>query len=215
MSLGLIGKKVGMTRVFDENGASIPVTVVDVSSNEFVQIKKSEDEGYSAVQVGFGEQKEQRMIKPDLGHFKKWNAGNKRVVKEFRVASDADLPGDDVELKPSFFEKGQFVDVLGITKGQGVQGVYRRFVFGGLPMSHGSMMHRRPGGIGAGTDPGRVWKNAKMPGHMGTRSRTTQSLEVIETRDEDGVILIKGSVAGAKDSILFIRPAVKNKKKQD
>lgn len=211
MSLGLIGKKVGMTHVYNEDGAAIAVTVVDVSENDFLQVKNAESDGYSAVQVGFGEQKESRVNQPDLGHFKKHGSDSpKRVVKEFRFESDEALPDTaSVKLDASLFENGQFVDVIGVSKGKGFQGVVKRWGFAGSPASHGSMMHRRPGGIAMGTDPGHVLKNAKMPGRHGVYRRTVQNLQVVESRPDDNVLLISGAVPGPKGGIVVVRPAKK------
>ncbi len=196
-----------MTRIYDEDGAMIPVTVIDVSDNTLLQTKTEETDGYSAVQVGFDGQRESRVNKPRNGQFKKAGSEPKRFVREFRLDAGADVP----EAAPSadMFQNGQFVDVIGTTKGKGFQGVYRRFGFGGLPQSHGSMMHRRPGGIGAGSTPGRVWKNTKMPGRMGGKRVTVQNLKVVESRPEDKVLLISGAVPGAKGGYVIIRPALK------
>lgn len=211
MSIGLLGKKIGMTRVYDEDGAMIPVTVVDVSDNAILQIKSEAADGYAALQVGYDVQKESRVNKPDLGGFKKAGVEPKRLVREFRLANDAaagDLkPGD--ALGVNLFEKGQWVDVIGTSKGKGFQGVYKRYGFGGLPTTHGSMMHRRTGGIAAGTTPGRVWKNAKMPGRDGGDKITVQNLKVVEARLEDKVLLISGAIPGAKGGYVIIRPSKK------
>jgi len=211
MSLGLLGKKVGMTRVFDkEAGIMIPVTVVDVAGNEFVQKKTTETDGYSAVQVAYGDQKEFRLNEPTKGHLKKNGASPKKLIQEFRFDSDADLPNTE-EAHPgaSLFEEGQTVDVIGTTKGKGFQGVVKRYNFAGQPDSHGHMMHRRPGGIGAGTWPGRVWKNKKMPGRHGEYRRTVQNLKVVQVRPEDNVVLISGAVPGHKGAYVVVRPAIK------
>ncbi len=214
MSIGLIGKKVGMTRVFDDEGNAIPVTVIDVSDNEFLQVKTKEKDGYSAIQVGYDEQKEQRLNQPKKGHFKKHHGTPKKRIMEFRVEDDSELPtaeeGQKIE-HPGVetFEAGQWVDVIGTSKGKGFQGVYKRYNYGGLPASHGSMMHRRPGGIGCGTDPGRVWKNKEMPGRHGNYKKTIQNLKVVQTRPDDKVLLISGAVPGAKGGYVVIRPAVK------
>ena len=203
-----------MTRVFDKDaGIMIPVTVVDVAGNEFVQKKTSETDGYSAIQVAYGDQKEFRLNKPTQGHFKKNGASPKKLVQEFRFNSDADLPNTE-EAHPgaALFEEGQTVDVIGTTKGKGFQGVVKRYNFAGQPDSHGHMMHRRPGGIGAGTWPGRVWKNKKMPGRHGVYRRTVQNLKVVQVRPEDGVVLISGAVPGHKGGYVTVRPAIKSKK---
>lgn len=211
MALGLLGKKVGMTRVFDaEAGTSIPVTVIDVAGNEFLQVKTTETDGYSAVQVGYDDQKEFRLNLPQRGHFAKSGTSPKKLVKEFRFDSDADIP-DTKEDHPgaALFEPGQWIDVLGTTKGKGFQGVVKRYNFAGQPDSHGHMMHRRPGGVGAGTWPGRIWKNKKMPGRHGVYNRTVQNLKVVQVRAEDNVILVSGAVPGPKQGYVTIRPAVK------
>jgi len=211
MSIGLLGKKIGMTRIYDENGAMIPVTVVDVSDNAILQIKSEAADGYAALQVGYDRQKESRVNKPDLGAIRKAGVEPKRLVREFRLENDAaagDLkPGD--ALGVNLFEKGQWVDVIGTSKGKGFQGVYKRYGFGGLPTTHGSMMHRRTGGIAAGTTPGRVWKNARMPGRDGGDKITVQNLKVVEARLEDQVLLISGAVPGAKGGYVIIRPSKK------
>lgn len=220
MSLGLIGKKVGMTHVFDDDGNSIPVTVVDVTGNQVVQVKRSDGaDGYSAAQVAFDEQKEQRLNKAKIGHLSKNGADNKRVIQEFRFESDETLPEAGKKLSHRLFQKDQYVDVIGTTKGKGFQGVYRRYGFGGLRATHGSMMHRRTGAIGAGSTPGRVWKNQKMPGRMGGRSRTIQNLIIVDTRkelvgsegqeEEREFVLIRGNFPGNKGSYVTIRPAIK------
>lgn len=208
MSLGLLGKKLGMTRIFDkEAGSSIPVTVIDVSGNTILQSKTVESDGYTAVQVGFDDQKEFRVNKPDLARFKKAGSAPKRHVLEFRFENGAELPTEHPGL--ALFEAGQYVDVIGNTIGRGFQGAVKRHKFQGQPMAHGHMMHRRTGAIAAGSTPGRVWKGQKMPGHMGTTKSTMQNLKVIAVREEDGVILVSGSVPGHKGSYLTIRAAKK------
>ena len=208
MSLGLLGKKLGMTRLFDEQTQSmIPVTVIDVSGNTILQRKTPETDGYSAVQVGYGDQKEQRVNKPDLARFKKADSAPKRFVKEFRFEAGSELPEAHPGLET--FSEGQWVDVIGTTKGRGFQGAVKRHGFGGLKMTHGSMMHRRTGAIGCRSTPGRVWKNQKMPGHMGTDRRTVQNLKVVGVRTDDGVILVSGAVPGPKNGYLTVRPAKK------
>ena len=211
MALGLLGKKIGMTRVFDaEAGTSIPVTVIDVAGNEFLQTKTNETDGYSAVQVGYDDQKEFRLNLPQRGHFGKHSVSAKKLVKEFRFDSDADIPNTE-ETHPGaeLFEAGQWVDVLGVTKGKGFQGVVKRYNFAGQPDSHGHMMHRRPGGVGAGTWPGRIWKNKKMPGRHGVYNRTVQNLKVVQVRPEDNIVLVSGAVPGHKGAYVTIRPAIK------
>ncbi len=208
MSLGLIGKKIGMTRVFDDSGKAVAVTVIDVSDNVFVQRKSTETDGYDAVQVGFDAQKPQRLPKPLQGHFEKNGVSPKKVIREFRMEEGATVPEGD-HPGVGVFQPGQWVDVIGTSKGKGFQGVYKRYNFGGLPMTHGSMMHRRTGSVGAGTTPGRVWKNMRMPGQHGNYRKTIQNLRVVQTRPDDNVILVSGAVPGAKGGYVIIRPAIK------
>lgn len=208
MSLGLLGKKLGMTRLFDEESQSmIPVTVIEVGGNAFLQAKTTESDGYNAVQVGFDDQKEFRVAKPALGHFKKHGSTPKRRVQEFRLEEGQEVPEEHPGAE--LFSAGQWVDVIGTTKGKGFQGAVKRHGFGGLKQTHGSMMHRRTGAIAAGSTPGRVWKNQKMPGHMGNVRRTIQNLKVVAVRPEDNVILISGAVPGHKGAYVTVRPAKK------
>jgi large subunit ribosomal protein L3 len=210
MALGLIGKKLGMTKVYTDKGEAVAVTVVDVSGNSIIQVKqKAGKDGYSAVQLGYGEQKEQRMTKPLLGHFKKHGSSVKQIVKEFRLENDAQLPAADFKIDAGLFTAGQWVDVIGTTKGKGFQGVVKRWNFSGQPATHGHMMHRRPGSIGCRLTPGLVWKNQKMPGHDGVDRVTTQNLKVVQSRPEDGLLLISGAIPGNKGSIVVVRPAKK------
>ncbi|QQL45820.1 50S ribosomal protein L3 [Sulfuriroseicoccus oceanibius] len=211
MSIGLLGKKIGMTRVFDkESGNMIPVTVVDVADNRYIQVKTQETDGYSAVQVGYDTKKESRVNAPALGHFKKHGAEPAYFVSEFRVESDDQLPNiEEPHPGAELFAADQWVDVIGTTKGKGFQGVMRRHNFSGQPMSHGHMMHRRPGAVGAGSTPARIWKNQAMPGHQGVVQRTVQNLKVVAVRPEDNVILISGSVPGHNGAYVVVRPAKK------
>ena len=207
MSLGLLGKKVGMTTVYTEEGEAVAVTVIDVAGNSVVQVKNAENDGYSAVQLGITDQKEQRLNKPEAGHFKKHGSAPKKHILEFRVDSDEELAEvDSIDFSAGMFAEGQFVDVIGNSKGKGFQGVYKRYNFGGLRQTHGSMMHRRTGAIGAGSTPGRVWKGTRMPGHHGTDRRTVQNLKVIQSRGEDNVLLIEGAIPGSKGSYVVVRP---------
>ena len=212
MSLGILGKKVGMTRVFDaEAGCMIPVTVVDVNGNEFLQVKTSEKDGYSAIQVAYDDQKERRLNLPERTHQAKQGATvAKKLIKEFRFDSDDQIPNkEDGHPGASLFEEGQWVDVIGTTKGKGFQGNVKRHNHNGQPDGHGHMMHRRTGAIGAGSTPARVWKNQKMPGHDGVRRRTTQNLKIVQVRPEDGVILISGAIPGPTTGYVTVRPAIK------
>ena len=214
MSLGLLGKKIGMTRLFDAKaGVMIPVTVIDVSGNTILQTKTPEKEGYTAVQVGYGDQKEIRVNKADLGHFKKSGSTPKRFIREFRLADGAAAP-ESADLPVTGFEIGQFVDVIGQSKGKGFQGTMKKHNFHGQPMTHGSTMHRRNGAIGNRSTPGRVWKNMGMPGHMGDERVTVQNLRVLQVRGEEGVIVVAGAIPGAKGTFVVVRPAKKKSAKK-
>jgi len=208
MPLAILGKKIGMTRIYDLQGHVHAVTVIAVQGNSVLQVKTLEKEGYRAVQLGFDAQKTQRVTKAQLGHFKKSCSEPKRFIKEFRLDSHETSPelGD---WTLSNFIIGQFVDIIGISKGKGFQGVVRRFKFAGQPETHGSMMHRRNGAIGNRLTPGRVWKNMGMPGHMGCDRITTQNLKILQVRADEGVILIGGAVPGAKGSYVIVRSSKK------
>jgi large subunit ribosomal protein L3 len=206
---GLIGKKLGMTSVYDENGAAIPVTVIEAGPCVVTQLKDSEKDGYAAVQLGFGDQKEQRLNKPDLGHFKKAGVDAKRVLREFRVEDTEVSVGDVVDA--SAFEEVNFVDVVATGKGRGFQGVVKRYDFGGGRASHGGGWIRRTGSIGMCEFPARVFKGKKMPGQMGDKRVTTQNLKVVQVRPEENLILVKGSIPGANGGIVTIKEALKKK----
>jgi large subunit ribosomal protein L3 len=210
MKIGLLGRKVGMTRVYDANGKATPVTVIVAGGNTLLQIKSQQQDGYDAVQVGFDSQKESRMSKPLLGHFKKANAEPKKFVREFRLPEGTQVDAD-LNLSVSQFVPGEFVDVIGRSKGKGFQGVVKKHGFAGQPAAHGSKMHRRNGAIGNRSTPGRVWKNMGMPGHMGDDRVTVQNLRIAQVRPEENVILICGAVPGSNGSYVVVRPA---KKKQ-
>ncbi len=197
-----------MTRVYDEKGRSIPVTVIEAGGNRVLQVKNMEKDGYAAVQVGFDSQKKQRVTKAQLGHFSKSGSEPKRLVREFRLKPNEVAP-EIGDLLLTDFEVGQFVDVIGRSKGKGFQGVVKRHGFAGQPASHGSMMHRRNGAIGNRSTPGRVWKNMGMPGHMGDERVTVQNLKIIQVREQDNVILISGAVPGPKDAYVVLRPSKK------
>lgn len=208
MKHGLIGKKVGMTRFYDEKGRAVPVTVVAVGGNTLLQVKTPEKDGYSAIQVGFDDQKESRLTKPELGHFKKANSGAKKRVREFRLANGETVEGD-LNLTASLFQVGQIVDVIGQSKGHGFQGIMKKHNAAGQGASHGSMMHRRPGAIGNRSTPGRVWKNQGMPGHMGDKRVTVQNLSIVQVREEEQLLLIKGAIPGCNGAYVIVRPAKK------
>jgi large subunit ribosomal protein L3 len=208
MKIGLLGKKIGMTRVYDANGKATPVTVIEAGGNTVLQVKSQEKNGYDSVQVGFDSQKESRVSKPLLGHFKKANAEPKKFVREFRLSFPVE---GELNLGVSQFEVGQFVDVIGRSKGKGFQGVVKKHNFAGQPAAHGSKMHRRNGAIGNRSTPGRVWKNMGMPGHLGDEQVTVQNLRIVQVRPDENLILICGAVPGANGSYVVVRPA---KKKQ-
>jgi len=211
MKIGLLGKKVGMTRVYNEKGVAVAVTVIDAGGNTVTQVKTVDNDGYSAVQVGFGTQKEARVGKPLLGHFRKAGCEPKSLTQEFRF-SDGTQVAAGVLLGVDQFSAGDMIDVIGRSKGKGFQGVVRRHHMAGQPASHGSMMHRRNGAIGNRSTPGRIWKNMGMPGHMGDERITVQNLRVLQVRCEEGVILVAGAVPGANGSYVLVRPAKKEKK---
>jgi large subunit ribosomal protein L3 len=213
MKIGLLGKKVGMTRVFDNSGKSIPVTVIEAGGNVVVQRKTADKEGYNAIQVGFDEQKPQRLSKPQVGHFKKAGVNGKKILREIRSAGDGS-EFEGVDLSVSQFAVGDAVDVVGRSKGKGFQGIVKKHGAAGQPASHGSMMHRRPGAIGMRSTPGRVWKNQSMPGRMGDERKTVQNLKVVQVRVDENVLLVSGAVPGAVGSYVLVRPAIKGKSVQ-
>jgi large subunit ribosomal protein L3 len=207
MSIGLLGQKIGMTSVYDANGRMRPVTVIAAGDNVLVRRLTAENDGYSAVKVGFDAQKESRLTKAVLGEFKKANAEPKKFIREFRLEADA---GDgEINLSVTQFQPGDFVDVIGRSKGKGFQGVMKKHNFAGQGAAHGSKTHRRNGAIGNRSTPGRIWKNMGMPGHMGDERVTVQNLQVMQVREAEKVILISGAVPGANGSYVVVRPAVK------
>ncbi len=210
--LGLVGRKVGMTRVFTEEGESIPVTVLDVSNNRITQVKTPAVDGYAAVQVAFGTRRATRVTKPQAGHYAKAGVEAGSILKEFRLdpAAIAELSAGSAVAVESIFEAGQKVDVTGTTIGKGFAGTIKRHNFGGQRNSHGnSRSHRVPGSIGQAQDPGRVFKGKKMSGHMGDVTRTVQNLDVIRVDAERGLLLVRGAVPGHKNANIVVRPAVK------
>lgn len=208
MKKGLIGRKVGMTQIFDEKGNVIPVTVIEVEPNVIAQVKTVETDGYNAIQLGFGEVKDKHINKPEAGHFAKAKIANKKHLREFRLDSIEGMKVGD-EVKADIFAAGEKIDVQGTSKGKGFQGVIKRHGQSRGPMGHGSMYHRRPGSMGSTSTPGRVFKGKKLPGHMGKVTITIQNLDVVRTDMDKNVLLIKGSVPGPKGAILKIKSAVK------
>jgi len=204
----ILGKKIGMTQVYDGDNALVPVTVVEAGPCPVVQVKTVETDGYNAVQLGFGPQKEQRLSKAEVGHTKKAGVGPTRQLSEVRLSAAPTAKAGDV-VTVAIFKEGQMVDVIGVTKGKGFQGVVKRFRVAGGPASHGSMFHRRIGAIGMRQTPGRVWKNQAMPGHMGQLSRTVQNLKVVKIIAEKNLLLVRGAVPGSVGTDVIIRFAKK------
>ncbi len=215
MGIGVIGRKAGMTRVFTADGTAIPVTVVEVPENYVVQVKTPERDGYTAVQVGAVAAKEKHLTKPLLGHFQKRNLKLLRYLKEFRVENPQEFEeGQELKIE-EIFSPGDLVDVLGTSKGRGFAGAMKRWDFSGFPRSHGHRYHRAVGAIGNRTDPGRVWKGKKMPGHYGAERVRVQSLLVVDVLPEERLILLKGSVPGPNGGLIFIeRSRIAFRKKQ-
>ena len=210
MKKGLIGKKIGMTQLFDENGKVIPVTVVEAGPCTVVQKKTIENDGYEAIQVGFGDVKVQRVNKPMAGHFKKADVAPKKVLKEFRLENIADVNVGDV-LKADLFAVGDRVDVVGTSKGKGTAGVIKRWNFSRLKESHGTgPVHRHGGSLGV-IDPARIFKGKKMAGHLGTEKVTVQNLDIVKVDVENNLIAIKGAIPGPKNGIVVIADTVKSK----
>ena len=211
MSLGLVGRKIGMTRVFTDDGDSIPVTVVDVSNNRVSQIKTPETDGYAAVQVAFGKRRASRVRKPAAGHFAKAGVEAGQVLREFPVAPEtlAEMKVGTV-VAATIFEVGQYVDVTGVSQGKGFAGVIKRHHFSSNRASHGnSVSHNKPGSIGMAQDPGRVFPGKKMPGHLGAVKRTQQSLKIVRIDAERSLLLIRGAVPGSRGGDVMVRPAIR------
>jgi len=205
MSLGIIGKKVGMTRVFNDKGESVPVTVINVEPNIVAQVKSMDTDGYQAVQVTTGSRKQSKVNAPTAGHYKKAGVEAGTLCKEFRTDQEFKV-GDTIEL--SMFEDGQTVNVCGTSKGKGYQGVIKRYNFQMQDATHGnSLAHRAPGSIGQCQTPGRVFKGKKMAGHMGAEQVTTRNLQLVKVDVEKGLLLIKGAVPGAKNGTVVVSPA--------
>ncbi len=211
MSLGLVGRKIGMTRIFTDDGAAVPVTVLDVSNNRVSQVKTVESDGYDALQIAYGSRKASRITKPVTGHFAKAGVEAAVGMTEFRVGADVAgqyQPGAAVTVE--IFQPGQMVDVSGVTQGKGFAGTIKRHNFGSQRASHGnSRSHNVPGSIGQAQDPGRIFPGKRMSGHMGAVNRTVQNLEVMRVDAERQLLLIKGAVPGPKGGDVVVRPAVK------
>ena len=210
MNKGLIGKKVGMTQIFDESGKVIPVTVIEAGPCVVAQVKTQDTDGYTAIQLGYGDIKEKKLNKPMKGHFTKVNVTPKKHLREFRVDSVEEVKVGD-ELKADVFAAGDKIDIQGTSKGKGFQGVIKRHGQSRGPLGLVYMYNRRPGSLGHTSTPGRVFKGKKLPGHMGVQTITIQNLEVVRVDLDKNVLLVKGSVPGAKGAILKIKSSVKTK----
>ncbi len=213
MNKGLIGKKLGMTQVFSLDGA-VPVTAIQAGPCTVIQKKSAKSDGYEALQLGFGRKKAKNVTKPLQGHFKKADKGIFQVLREFRVDSTETYEVGK-EITVDIFEVGDFVDIIGVSKGKGFAGAVKRHGFKGGRMTHGSMFHRAPGSIGASADPSRVFKGKKLPGHLGDRRVTVQNLQIFGVRPEKNLLLVKGAVPGCTNGILLIRNSTKSKKKPE
>jgi large subunit ribosomal protein L3 len=196
-----------MTQVFSDEGVSVPVTVIEVEPSVVIQRKTAETDGYDALQLGYGRVKQKNVTKALQGHFKKADKGLFRVLREFKLDVEGGEPGQ--EFKADIFAPGEFVDIVGTTKGKGFAGVVKRHGFGGGRATHGSMFHRAPGSIGASADPSRVFKGTRLPGRMGNERKTVQNLLVWAVRPEINVILIRGAVPGSKNGFVLIKQAIK------
>lgn len=202
MTSGILGKKLGMTQIYDESGRLLPVTVIEAGECYVSQVKTAEKDGYDAIQVAFGQTKERKLTKAQMGHLRKAHVPASRHLREFRKTGEAQL-GQTVGV--DLFHQGDLVDVQGTSKGKGFQGVMKRFHYGGGPRSHGSMFHRAPGSIGQSSFPSRVWKNKGLPGRMGNRTVTVQHLEVVEVRPEEQLLFVRGAVPGGDGGIVAVR----------
>ena len=213
MISSLLGKKLGMTQVYDAQNVLVPVTVVEAGPCAVVQVKTAATDGYNAVQIGFSAKKARNASKAELAHAQKAGLDSApRVLSEVRLADAPTLKVGDVVNVTSFTE-GQLVDVIGITKGKGFQGVVKRYRVAGGPAAHGSMFHRRIGSIGMRQTPGRVWKNQIMPGHMGSEKRTVQNLRVVKVIADKNLLLVKGAIPGANGDDVIVRSAIKGQPK--
>ena len=210
----LVGKKLGMTQVYDAQNVLVPVTVVEAGPCPVVQVKTTEIDGYNAVQLGFSQKKAKNSPKAEQAHAKKAGLDETpRILSEVRLEAASDLKVGDV-ITVSAFTEGQMVDVIGVTKGKGFQGVVKRFRVAGGPASHGSMFHRRIGSIGMRQTPGRAWKNQAMPGHMGSERRTVQNLRIVKVLPEKNILLVKGAIPGANGDDVIVRTAKKGQPKK-
>jgi large subunit ribosomal protein L3 len=207
MEMGIIGRKLGMTQIFSDDGSAVAVTVVETEPSVVIQKKTKATNGYEAIQLGYGRIKRKNVSKPLQGHFKKADKGNFRYLREFRTDADDYTVGQ--ELMADYFEAGDYVDVVGTSKGKGFAGVIKRHGFSGGRATHGSMFHRAPGSIGASADPSRVFKGTRLPGHMGSERKTIQNMVVWAVRSDQNLIMIKGAIPGGKMGLVLIKKAKK------
>lgn len=207
MTSGLVGKKLGMTQVFDAAGRLTPVTVIEAGPCRVSRIKTREHDGYEAIQLAFDEVPERKLSKAETGHLKAVNLPASRLLREFKKVGEAQI---GQTIKADLFAKGEWVDVEGVSKGKGFQGVIKRHHYRGGPETHGSMFHRAPGSIGSSAYPSRVWKNKKLPGHMGSQRVTVQRLKVIDARPEENLLFISGAVPGATGGVVIVRKSKKS-----
>jgi large subunit ribosomal protein L3 len=203
---GLLGKKLGMTQVFTEDGRLIPVTVIEAGPCRVAQVKTKDHDGYDAIQLAFGEVPERKLNRAEMGHLKKHQVNPARWLKEFKKTGEVQA---GQVIKADLFQKGDWVDVEGVSKGKGYQGVVKRHHYAGGPETHGSMFHRAPGSIGSSSFPSRVWKGKTLPGHMGSERVTVQRLKVIESRPDENLLFVSGAVPGATGGYVVVRKSKK------
>lgn len=206
MTNGLIGRKLGMTQIYGDGNTLIPVTVIEAGPCRVVQLKTADRDGYEAVQLSFGDVKPTRVSKAERGHFKASQGAPQRHLREFKKMGEVSV-GQVV--KADVFKPGEFVDVIGVSKGKGFQGVVKRHHYGGGPETHGSMFHRHPGSIGSSSFPSRVWKNKALPGHLGSDRVTAQRLKVVEARPDENLLFVRGSIPGSENGIVVVRKSKK------
>jgi large subunit ribosomal protein L3 len=206
MTNGLLGKKLGMTQIYDESVLE-PVTVIEAGPCRVVAIKTREHDGYEAVQLSFGEVKDRKLSRAELGHLKKHQAPASRHLREFKKLGDIAV---GQIIRADLFKKGDWVDVIGVSKGKGYQGVMRRHNYSGGPESHGSMFHRAPGSIGSSSYPSRVWKNKALPGHMGSERVTVQRLKIIDARPDENLLFVRGAIPGGENGLVVVRKSKKS-----
>jgi len=208
MKMGIIGRKLGMSQVFSEDGSTVPITVIEMEPSLVIQRKTKDHDGYEALQLGYGRVSQNKVTKPLLGHFQKVDKGCFKVLAEFRADTQSYEVGQEIGV--DFFKAGELVDIVGTSKGKGFAGVIKRHGFSGGRKTHGSMFHRAPGSIGASAEPSRVFRGQKLPGHMGSERKTVQNLLVWAVDAGRNLLLVKGAVPGSKKGYLLVKQAIKN-----